>query len=157
MLAPAQRALFDLGDHRAPIPNAQESPEEAINRDISGFLWVCQLEGLTPLPSREEVRAEMAARDAALHVEFWTSLNDGEVMLGTARLGPDGTVIFTDAPDQHLPSLLTDPDRQPLMSDHQGRTFLTPAHGARFLWALPSTFRGITLLAVLQEGDRAAA
>jgi hypothetical protein len=60
-LTDEQRLLFDELEPHTTESSAQETPEEARQRAVSGFLAVCQLEGV-PLPSREDVLAEMDAR-----------------------------------------------------------------------------------------------
>ena len=84
-----------------------------------------------------------------MHVEFDSALGDGWHPVGNATLGPDGTVVVTDAPGEtQLSEALLGP-RPARMSDDGGKTFLTPADGERYLRALTGTYRGQVLRAVL--------
>jgi hypothetical protein len=79
-------------------------------------------------------------------VEFWRYGTE-DAKLGTATLGPDGTVVI-DA-DEWTTGLLP----TVLMSDDYGETFLTPEHGWRYLWALVHTFHSQAITAVLFRGS----
>jgi hypothetical protein len=61
MLSADQRMFFDALDQHVVTPYADETLDDARQREVSSFFDVLALEGI-PLPSREDVLAEMDAR-----------------------------------------------------------------------------------------------
>jgi hypothetical protein len=78
-LTPDQKEVWDVMKPHVPKPSGDQTPEQAVNLGILSFLFVCDFDGLRPLPTEAAMKAEFEAAgvpEAIPPDDYWQSLRE---------------------------------------------------------------------------------